>query len=105
MNCQLRGPICSFVQCAQDMAIRGSPENLELELLWRGAHSYGSSADVFTGNFYSGVCFCPAPSKPCFPFVPPAFAIPACSFLFFEENGDQICVYILSISILCMARS
>lgn len=25
-----------------------------MELLWRGAKSYGAQADVFTGNFESG---------------------------------------------------
>jgi hypothetical protein len=52
------------VICAQDMAIRGDPANRELELVWRGAASYGSSADVFTGNFYSGVPSLHAPSFP-----------------------------------------
>lgn len=34
------------------MAIRGPKK--QFELLWRGAKSYGSSADVLTGNFASG---------------------------------------------------
>ena len=36
----------------QDMAIRGAKK--QFELVWRGAKSYGSSADVLTGNFASG---------------------------------------------------
>lgn len=36
----------------QDMARR--KKRKEMELLWRGAASFGSDADVFTGNFASG---------------------------------------------------
>lgn len=39
----------------QDMMRRSNRNVRELEHLWRGAKSYGSSADVFTGNFASGV--------------------------------------------------
>lgn len=39
----------------QDRALRR--ESKQLELLWRGAKSYGSSADVFTGNFPNGRSF------------------------------------------------
>jgi len=43
----------------QDMAVRGTKK--QYELLWRGAKSYGSSADVITGNFASGEHITPAP--------------------------------------------
>ncbi|KAK9810259.1 hypothetical protein WJX72_007477 [[Myrmecia] bisecta] len=36
----------------QDMDIR-KPKK-QMELLWRGAESYGEDADIFTGNFWSG---------------------------------------------------
>ena len=48
----------------QDMAIRGTKK--QFELVWRGAKSYGSSADVLTGNFASGTALMPAP-LPCQP--------------------------------------
>ena len=35
------------------MAIRGPKK--QFEMVWRGAKSYGSSADVLTGNFASGM--------------------------------------------------
>ena len=43
----------------QDMAIRGPKK--QFELVWRGAKSYGSSADVLTGNFASGIVPMPGP--------------------------------------------
>jgi len=43
-------PLCHFPH--QDMALRGKKK--QFEVLWRGAKSYGSSADVLTGNFASG---------------------------------------------------
>ena len=40
-------------ECApQDMKRR--KKRKEMELLWRGAASFGTDADVFTGNFASG---------------------------------------------------
>lgn len=49
----------------QDMFRRSNKSVKALELLWRGAKSYGASADVFTGNFASGarmplLCWAPA---------------------------------------------
>lgn len=41
----------------QDMAIRGPKK--QFEMVWRGAKSYGSSADILTGNFASGIVFMP----------------------------------------------
>ncbi len=40
------------------MAIRGPKK--QFEMVWRGAKSYGSSADVLTGNFASGTVPMPA---------------------------------------------
>jgi hypothetical protein len=37
---------------SQDMAWR--KKRREMELLWRGAASFGTDADIFTGNFASG---------------------------------------------------
>jgi len=40
----------------------------QMEMLWRGAKSFGDSADVFTSNFPTGACllhlinFCPPTS-------------------------------------------
>ena len=51
------------------MAARREPK--EFELLWRGAKSYGSSADILAGNFASGgpspAQCCLAQSAYCFP--------------------------------------
>ena len=45
----------SVYVCMQDMELRRKSK--QLELLWRGAQSYGAEADVFTGNFADGVCW------------------------------------------------
>ena len=47
--------LCNAKECeraAQDMERR--KKRKEMELLWRGAASFGTDADVFTGNFASG---------------------------------------------------
>ncbi len=42
----------------------------QMEMLWRGAKSFGDSADVFTSNFPTGACllqlirFCPPTAMP-----------------------------------------
>ncbi len=46
------------------MAIRGPKK--QFEMVWRGAKSYGSSADVLTGNFASGTVLLPCHLHPCF---------------------------------------
>lgn len=45
-------PANNVIISSQDMERRKGRK--EMELLWRGAASFGSSADVFTGNFASG---------------------------------------------------
>ena len=55
------------------MAARREPK--EFELLWRGAKSYGSSADVLAGNFASGG---PSPAQCC--LAQSSYCFPAMSF-------------------------
>ena len=43
----------------QDMEVRKAAK--QMELLWRGAKSFGDSADIFTANFPTGC----APEAPC----------------------------------------
>ncbi len=45
--------MCELCALLKDMAVRGPKK--QFEVLWRGAKSYGPSADVLTGNFASGV--------------------------------------------------
>ena len=44
------GPECQSVR--QDLALRKKQK--ELEMVWRGAKSFGDQADIFTGNFPDG---------------------------------------------------
>lgn len=38
----------------QDMDVRKQAK--QMEMLWRGAKSFGDTADVFTSNFPTGMC-------------------------------------------------
>ena len=37
-----------------EYGVEGAMARWELELLWRGSASFGTEADVFTGNFADG---------------------------------------------------
>lgn len=50
------------VRFGQDMEVRKAAK--QMEVLWRGAQSFGDSADVFTANFPTG---CTPDAPACIP--------------------------------------